>query len=117
MLWFACQPVPRLKRREPGEPRQGPRIEREIVARHIAIGIKAERVPLSGSARYRGNGSDIDVYAFGPDAAPLVGEVKARANGESFTILERWLGDADLLFLRRDRAGRFRDNAVLHRAA
>jgi hypothetical protein len=30
--------------------------------------------------------------------------VKARANGESFATLERWLGDADALFLRRDRA-------------
>jgi hypothetical protein len=47
---------------------KGARIEREIVARHVAIGIKAERVPLSGSVRYRGNGCDIDVYAFGTDA-------------------------------------------------
>jgi hypothetical protein len=38
-------------------------------------------VPLSGSARYQGNGCDIDVYVFGPDAAPLVGEVKARGEG------------------------------------
>jgi Holliday junction resolvase len=83
---------------------KGARIEREIVARHTAIGVKAERVPLSGIVRYRGNGCDIDVYAFGPDAAPLVGEVKARGNGEGFATLERWLGDADMLFLRRDRA-------------
>ena len=61
-------------------------------------------VALSGSARYRGNGCDIDVYAFGPHAAPLVGEVKTRGNGEGFALLERWLGDADMLFLRRDRA-------------
>jgi Holliday junction resolvase len=86
---------------------KGARIEREIVARHVAIGVKAERVPLSGSARYRGNGCDIDVYAFGADAAPLVGEVKARGNGEGFALLERWLGDADMLFLRRDRAEPF----------
>jgi hypothetical protein len=30
--------------------------------------------------------------------------VKARGNGEGFATLERWLGDNDALFLRRDRA-------------
>lgn len=83
---------------------KGARIEREIVRLHRDLGLKAKQVPLSGSARYRGNGADVDVYAFGPDAAPLVSEVKARSNGEGFTMLERWLGDADILFLRRDRA-------------
>jgi len=57
---------------------KGNRIERQIVALHAALGIKAERVPLSGAARYRGNGADLDVYAFGADVAPIVGEVKAR---------------------------------------
>jgi hypothetical protein len=66
--------------------------------------VKAERVLLSGSARYRGNGADVDVYAFGPDAATVVSEVKARGNGEGFMRLDRWLGDSDILFLRRDRA-------------
>jgi Holliday junction resolvase len=65
---------------------KGARIEREIVARHAKLGVKAERVPLSGAARYQGNGADVDVYAFGPDAAPLVGEVKARGNGAGFAI-------------------------------
>jgi hypothetical protein len=55
-------------------------------------------------AQYQGNGSDVDVYAFGPDAAPLVCEVKARGNGEGFAMVDRWLGDNDILFLRRDRA-------------
>ena len=31
-------------------------------------------------------------------------EVKARAGGDGFKTLERWLGDNDLLFLRRDRS-------------
>jgi Holliday junction resolvase len=83
---------------------KGARIEREVVAAHAELGIKAERVPLSGAARYRGNGADVDLYVFGPDAAPIVCEVKARASGEGFATLERWLGDADALFLRRDRA-------------
>ncbi len=59
--------------------------------------------PLSGAAGGSFSG-DVDVYACGPDAAPLVAEVKARANGAGFTTLERWLGDNDALFLRRDRA-------------
>jgi hypothetical protein len=46
---------------------KGARIERGIVAAHEALGIKSERVPLSGASRYQGNGSDVDVYAFGPD--------------------------------------------------
>jgi Holliday junction resolvase len=83
---------------------KGARIEREIVHRHTELGVKAERVPLSGAARYQGNGADIDVYAFGPDGAPLVAEVKARANGEGFATLERWLGENDLLFVRRNNA-------------
>jgi Holliday junction resolvase len=83
---------------------KGARIEREIVDLHRALGIHAERVPLSGAVRYQGNGADVDIYPFGRDAAPLVGEVKARANGEGFATLDRWLGDNDLLFLRRNGA-------------
>lgn len=83
---------------------KGARAEREIVALHRDIEVHAERVPLSGAAGYQGNGADVDIYAFGRDAAPLVGEVKCRASGEGFATLERWLGDNDLLFLRRDRA-------------
>jgi Holliday junction resolvase len=82
---------------------KGLRAEREIVARHHDLGVMAERVPLSGATSYQGNSSDLDVYAFGPEAAPLVAEVKARASGEGFAMLERWLSDADILFLRRDR--------------
>src|SRR5262249_35065312 len=54
----------------------GNRIERELVERHRAIGIKSERYPASGATRFRGSGHDVDVYALGPDEAPLVAEVK-----------------------------------------
>jgi hypothetical protein len=81
---------------------KGNRIERELVERHKALGIHAERYPLSGASRFRGAGHDIDIYALGSEAAPLVAEVKARASGGGFTTLERWLGDYDLLVLRRD---------------
>jgi hypothetical protein len=83
---------------------KGARRERELVAAHLDIGVKAERVPLSGAARYQGNGGDIDVYPWGPEGPPLCCQVKARAGGEGFATLERWLGDSDALFLRRDRA-------------
>jgi hypothetical protein len=81
---------------------KGARAEREIVALHRELGIKAERVPLSGATGYQGNGADVDVYALGPDAAPLVCEVKARASGAGFKMLAQWLGENDALFLRRD---------------
>jgi Holliday junction resolvase len=84
--------------------RKGDRIEREIVDQHLAIGIHSERVPLSGASRYKGNGADVDVYAFGRDEAPMVSEVKARKDGAGFTTLEKWLGENDALFLRRNHA-------------
>lgn len=83
---------------------KGLRRENQMVKRHIEAGVFAERVPLSGAARYQNNGGDIDLYCFGRDKAPLVGEVKARANGEGFATIERWLADNDFLALQRDRA-------------
>lgn len=83
---------------------KGARVERELVQKHREIGVHAERVPLSGASRYRGNGADIDIYARGKEEAPLVAEIKARGDGEGFALLERWLSDYDILFLRRDRA-------------
>ncbi len=82
---------------------KGQRRERQVVALHTGIGIHAERVPLSGASRYQGNGGDLDVYPFSRDGPPLCGEVKARASGEGFKTLERWLADNDMLFLVRDR--------------
>jgi len=84
--------------------RKGDAIEREIVHRHVEIGIHAERYPLSGASRFRGSGHDIDIYALGSDEAPLVAEVKARKNGGGFVQLEKWLGEFDLLALRRNNA-------------
>jgi Holliday junction resolvase len=83
---------------------KGARVEREIVNRHKQIGIYAEKVPLSGASHYQKNGADVDVYAFGRDEAPIIAEVKARKSGSGFTTLEKWLGDNDALFLRRDNA-------------
>lgn len=82
--------------------RKGDRIESEIVALHRALGIHAERVPLSGAQRYQANGADSDLYPFGKDKAPSVTEVKSRKNGAGFTTLEKWLGEYDRRFLRRN---------------
>ena len=77
--------------------RKGNRIERELVELHRRIGIAAERVPLSGAAG--------GTFA-GDLVLPGIGraEVKARGNGAGFATLDRWLGNNDVLFLRRDRA-------------
>lgn len=74
---------------------KGQRIEREIVHLHLDAGIPATRVPLSGAAggEYAG---DLHVLDF-------TAEVKARKNGSGFKQLEAWLGNHDILFLRRDR--------------
>src|SRR5262249_23044959 len=84
--------------------RKGARMEREIVDRHKALGIHAERYPLSGASRFRGSGHDIDVYLFGRDEAPAVAEVKSRKDGSGFAVLEKWLAEYDALFLRRNNA-------------
>jgi Holliday junction resolvase len=86
------------------ERNKGARIEREIVELHRELGVHAEKVPLSGAASYQGAGNDVDVYAFGRDAAAFTCEVKARKSGEGFALLERWLAGNDVLFLRRNRA-------------
>jgi Holliday junction resolvase len=83
---------------------KGDRCERELVERHRALGIHAERYPLSGSSRFRGSGHDLDIYALGRVAAPLIAESKARKSGEGFKQLEKWLGTYDVLFLRRNHA-------------
>jgi Holliday junction resolvase len=84
---------------------KGARRERQVVEMHREMGVKAERVPLSGAMRFRNTEkTDVDVYARGAQEAPFVTEVKARAGGEGFVTLERWLGENDALFLIRDRA-------------
>jgi hypothetical protein len=49
--------------------RKGSPIEREIVALHKALGVHAERYPLSGAGLFRGSGHDVEVYALGCDEA------------------------------------------------
>jgi Holliday junction resolvase len=80
--------------------RKGRRVEVELVHLHESIGVACERVPLSGSA----GGSFSGDLRLSISDMVLAGEVKARAAGDGFRTLERWLADNDILFLRRDRA-------------
>ena len=75
---------------------KGQRIERELVHLHLAAGVPCERVPLSGAA---GGSYSGDLLICGE----YTGEVKARASGAGWKVLEGWLIDNDMLFLRRDR--------------
>jgi hypothetical protein len=83
---------------------KGLRIEREIITLHRELDVYAERVPLSGATRYQGGGHDIDVHLPQRAEKPFRAEVKGRKSGEGFTLLEKWLANYDMLFLRRDRA-------------
>jgi Holliday junction resolvase len=97
--------APRASRPGGARHRQkGNRTEREVVDRHKAVGVHAERYPLSGASRFRGAGHGVDIYAFGADEAPIVAEVNSRESGAGFTTLKKWLGEYDPLFLRRNHA-------------
>jgi Holliday junction resolvase len=76
---------------------KGDRFERDVVSRHIAAGIEAVKVPLSGAVE--GFKGDVIVGRDG-----YRGECKSRKNGEGFAVIEGWLKGNDLLFMKRDRA-------------
>jgi hypothetical protein len=105
-------PVTRLKRvvktlSASGRAKKGFRVEREIAEMHARFGVIARRVPLSGAAARRLGpdfGGDLRIWAFGDDVAPLTAEVKARSAGGGFVVLERWMGEHDLLVLKRNHA-------------
>ena len=78
---------------------KGARIEREVVELHMREGILAKKVPLSGAlgGEYYG-----DVHIFPSKDIKMTAEVKSRKNGAGFAVIEGWLGDNQLLFLRRN---------------
>jgi hypothetical protein len=84
--------------------RKGNRVEREIVSRHKALGIAAERYSLSGASPFRSSEHDVDIYLFGRDETLVVPEVKGCKNGAGFATLEGWLAGYDALFLLRNNA-------------
>ena len=76
---------------------KGTRVERELVKKLEKDGIPAWRVPMSGAIGGSLN-SDIKI---GPDREWDC-EVKARKGGGGFVQIERWLGNNQCLFLKRD---------------
>jgi hypothetical protein len=54
------------------------------------------------ASRFPGSGHDVDIDAFDTGEGPLVAEVKSRRSGAGFVTLEKWLGEYDCLFLRRN---------------
>ena len=85
---------------------KGYRYEAEVVNWHRDMGLRAERVPLSGGARYQGGGHDVDVYLRAEpnihgdshEHKPLCCEAKIRKELPGW--LKGWLGENDALFMR-----------------
>lgn len=92
-----------------GRRQKGSRVEREIAQRLTDAGIPSRRVVMSGAAaRYDPRlAGDVDIGVLSDDRSLFTAEVKARKNGAGFATLEGWLGDNDMLVLRRDRADPF----------
>lgn len=84
-----------------GRRQKGSRVEREVVKLHEAIGVKAERVPLSGAMRFQGNGEDVDVIL---PSGTMRCQVKALnpEKTDGFKGVRKALGEADVLFIRYD---------------
>lgn len=82
---------------------KGTRVENQIRDMHLAAGVECERVPGSGMF-----GSSMDKKYSGDLRIPsvekpqFVCEVKARKDGAGFATLEKWLGDHDIMFLKRN---------------
>ncbi len=74
---------------------KGYRVEREIVLLHKDLRVECDRMPLSGAL-----GGDLsgDLHI----EKTFKAEVKARKDGGGFKTLESWLGDNDMLFLRKN---------------
>lgn len=87
-----------------GNKRKGTRIEREIAERLTTAGVPSRRVVMSGAAaRYDARlQGDVHVGLLPDDKHMWTAEVKARKDGKGFVQLERWMGDCDLLFVRRN---------------
>ncbi len=92
-----------------GSKQKGSRVEREIAKKLTAAGIPARRVVMSGAAaRYDERlAGDVDVGVLSNGNALFTAEVKARKDGAGFKVLEQWLGNNDLLVLRRNNADPF----------
>lgn len=83
---------------------KGSRVERELAKLLTGAGVPTRRVIGSGAhggidSRLEG---DLQIGTYHDGHWLLTGEVKARKNGEGFKVLEGWLGENDLLLLKRN---------------
>lgn len=83
--------------------RKGTRCEHKVVNwfNKIFGCLVAKRVPLSGAAAGFKGDVRVDMARFGYPHE-LVCEVKSRKGGSGFKVIERWLGNNDLLLIWRD---------------
>ena len=78
--------------------RKGDRLEREIVARHKALGFHGERNPLSGASRFSGSAHDIDLLLHRA-ARPAAPNSSAGAPARLVVVLKpRGCGRFDVFF-------------------
>ena len=87
-----------------GRRQKGNRVEREIAKLLTDAGIPTRRVVGSGAygkidERLQG---DLQIGTLPDGHWFLTGEVKARKDGAGFAILSRWLGDNDVLILKKN---------------
>jgi hypothetical protein len=87
---------------------KGARVERNMVAKLEEIGIKAQRVPLSGGVGGVKPDDELAVQ-FRDDLLCKLefwlfrAEVKARASADGWTTVKKWLGQSDMLLLVENR--------------
>lgn len=84
--------------------RKGGDEERSIVNLHREYGFVTERTLKSGARSDGSKTYDLDLFARGKEAPPLIGECKIRASG--FKQIYDWLDDNDFLTIRVDRGER-----------
>ena len=92
-----------------GRKQKGSRVEREIAKKLTDAGIPSRRVVMSGAAarydvRLKG---DVDIGLLPTGDSLLTAEVKARRDGAGFKVLEGWLGDNQVLILRKNNTDPF----------
>lgn len=79
---------------------KGDREERAVVNLHRKWGLHANRTLESGKRSDGSDPVDIDLYIWGVDKAPAIGECKVRGSG--FKQIYDWLGLNDFLTIRAD---------------
>jgi hypothetical protein len=78
---------------------KGYRVEKKLELMHNTEGVPAERVPLSGmlGGKYKG-----DLCIPSIEHCEFRCESKSRAGGKGFIMLDKWLSDNDILFVKRN---------------